>query len=60
MKVFRTEITYYDENDLVGFAQDLPIEEIELKHLRHREIMLKSNVLILKKDGNYKIIKSRY
>jgi hypothetical protein len=60
MKVFETEVTFFDENDLVSFAQNLPIEEIELKHLRHRELIMKSEVLILKINGNYKIIKSRY
>ena len=60
MEIFKTLVTYYEKNDLVKFAQDLPIEEIEYKHVKHREIFLKSNVVILKLDGKYRVMKSRY
>ena len=60
MKVVKTEVTYIYENDLVSSAKNLPIEEISYIHINDREILYKADVLILKKDGNYKIIKSRY
>jgi len=60
MEIFETQVTYYEKNDLVRLAQGLPIEEIEYKHVKHREIFLKSNVVILKLQGEYKVLKSRY
>lgn len=60
MKIFETQVTYYEKNDLVEFAQGLPIEEIKYEHVKNRDVLLKSNIVILKLDGKYKVLKSRY
>ena len=60
MKIFETQVTYYEKDDLVKFAQDLPIKEIKYEHIRNRDVLLKSNVVILKLDGKYRVMKSRY
>jgi hypothetical protein len=60
MKIVETQVTYFEKDDLVKFAQDLPIEEIEYTHVKHHEILLKSNVVILKLKGKYRVLKSRY
>jgi hypothetical protein len=60
MKIFETQVTYYEKNDLVKFAQGLPIEEIKYEHVINRDVLLKSNIVILKLDGKYRVLKSRY
>jgi len=60
MKIFETQVTYYEKDDLVKFAQDLPIEEIKYEHIINRDVLLRSNIVILKLQGEYKVLKSRY
>lgn len=55
-----TKVTYLNEDDLIKRAKDLPISEIEYKHVIDYKLLLHMNVVILKKDGEYKVLKSRY
>lgn len=58
--IINCNVIFIDEKQLIKEARSLPIEKIKFKHLVNREIVKKSEILILKKDGNYKIIKSRW
>lgn len=60
MKILETQVTYYEKDDLVKFARGLPIEEIKYEHVINRDVLLKSNIVILKLDGKYKVLKSRW
>lgn len=60
MRAYKTEVTYIYKDDLVSSEQDIPIEKIGYMHLKNRDIWYKANVLILKINGDYRVIRSRY
>lgn len=60
MTEIATVVTYVTEDDLIDAAKLYNVEQIDVTHLKDFSVVLKSNVLILKFKGRYKLLKSRY
>lgn len=60
MEIIETSVTYINENDLFLSSKYKMIDEITLYDVKDKNIIRKSNILILKLNGKYKVLKSRY
>lgn len=54
------KVTYIDYDELFIECKYMNIRDIEGYHVKDRKLLRESYVLIVKKLGRYKILKSRY
>lgn len=55
-----TTVLYVNREDLLEHARHLNIDQIEWFHVKDTDWILKSHVVILSMNGQYKVLKSRY
>jgi hypothetical protein len=60
MKRVDTSILYLTVKDLIIEAKNKNIEDINLNDINYKFATISENVVILKKDSKYKVLKSRY
>jgi len=58
-KFIEIMVTYIDKSDLIIEAANLPIEDITLYHVKNRYVIMKAILLVLKFEGEYKVLKSK-
>jgi len=54
------KVTYIDYDELFPKCKYMKVEDIERHHIKDRNLIRVSFVLIVHKRGRYKILKSRY
>ena len=54
------KVTYIDYDELFPKCKNMNVEDIERHHVKDRNLIYNSYILIVHKQGCYKILKSRY
>lgn len=60
LKVEGITVDFINERDLNFEGKKLPIDEIRFNHIKDKKIIMKSDLLILNKDGDQRVLKSKY
>lgn len=60
LQEIETKVTYIDYDELFPKCKDMDVEDIERCHVKDRNLIFRSYILIVHKQGRYKILKSRY
>jgi len=60
MQLVNTDIIYLDKNDIMREYRDLNVNDISRECIKCYNLIKHASVIILKKDNDYKVLKSRY
>jgi hypothetical protein len=60
MKNILTTVTYIDTDDLFLKSKTKNINDINFSDIKEKKVFIQANILILKINGNYRILKSKY